>query len=174
VNHCLYRFFDESGRSLYVGRTIDPAARFRTHRREKSWWDMVSRIELERYPTAEALARAEMDAIAHEEPMFNVVGRFKSKKAFLIQAIESRGWHLAHDLIDGRFRSWGSYWWTHARYYTNDGSPFHPWGHPGKIAAHDTAYLIEFGTLDLCEEAAHAVAACDTERPTDYHQLEAA
>lgn len=72
MNHTLYRFFDEDGKLLYVGRTMDPAKRLAKHRLLKPFWLHTARIEMQRYSDAAALAAAETEAIRSEEPLYNV------------------------------------------------------------------------------------------------------
>lgn len=54
MNHTLYRFFDEDGKLLYVGRTMDPAKRLAKHRLLKPFWLHTARIEMQRYSDAAA------------------------------------------------------------------------------------------------------------------------
>lgn len=70
--HTLYRFFDRSGQLLYVGRTISPANRWRTHERKSSWFDAVASVTRDVFPTADAVDRAERTAIATEAPIHNI------------------------------------------------------------------------------------------------------
>lgn len=72
--HVLYRFYDESGQLLYVGMTIDPSSRFRSHRYDKAWWDQIAKITLQKYDRSDELARAELHAIRVERPRYNIAG----------------------------------------------------------------------------------------------------
>lgn len=36
--HVLYRFYGATGQLLYVGITMNPVQRFRSHRGTKDWW----------------------------------------------------------------------------------------------------------------------------------------
>lgn len=74
MNHTLYRFFNSRGQLLYVGITVNPAARFRDHRQQQRWWDEVRGIGLTQYATREELAAAEIRAIQTEHPAYNVAG----------------------------------------------------------------------------------------------------
>lgn len=71
--HVLYRFYSDTGQLLYVGITMDPGQRFRSHKKKKDWWDDVVGITLQHYPNREALASAESRAIEVERPMYNIV-----------------------------------------------------------------------------------------------------
>lgn len=70
----LYRYFDASGRLLYVGITSRRTGRSLQHAMEKDWWGEVARCEWEHYATREEAARRERDAIATEHPRHNVIG----------------------------------------------------------------------------------------------------
>jgi hypothetical protein len=69
----LYRCYGPDEALLYVGITLDPAARLTTHNREKAWWSEVATIELEHFDSREAVEKAECVAIAQERPKYNVV-----------------------------------------------------------------------------------------------------
>lgn len=71
----LYRFFDASGRLLYVGISLHAAQRASQHRAEKAWWPKVARMEVERVDgdRSDALA-AELAAIQTERPIYNIAG----------------------------------------------------------------------------------------------------
>jgi len=70
----VYRFFDRSGRLLYVGCTKNLITRLRGHgfgERPSPWWPLVSNWTYEPFGDhAEALA-AEARAIVSEHPLFN-------------------------------------------------------------------------------------------------------
>lgn len=70
--HTLYRFFDADGELLYVGITCDPGSRFKQHRRGKSWWHEIARIELEQFSSRVELEQAEREAIPKENPKYNI------------------------------------------------------------------------------------------------------
>ncbi|MFE9391643.1 GIY-YIG nuclease family protein [Streptomyces sp. NPDC006784] len=69
----LYRLFDRAGRLLYVGVAFDPAARWQSHARDKAWWDDVVERRIEWHPTRTEALTAEVQAIKHESPAYNVV-----------------------------------------------------------------------------------------------------
>jgi len=71
--HALYRFYDASDVLLYVGITVDPAARFKKHRGDKPWWDDVDHIGIEKFTTRKEAEAAEKKAIQTEQPLHNVV-----------------------------------------------------------------------------------------------------
>lgn len=73
----LYRLFDRAGTLAYVGIADHPAARWRRHARESSWWNDIdeSRNTVRWYDTRGEAKRAELRAIATEKPRFNITGR---------------------------------------------------------------------------------------------------
>jgi predicted GIY-YIG superfamily endonuclease len=72
--HCLYRFYNVAGRLLYVGLTGNPGNRIGQHRRGKTWWCEVARMEVEHCASRSALVEAETRAIERERPLYNVQG----------------------------------------------------------------------------------------------------
>jgi hypothetical protein len=64
--------YDASHTLLYVGRTINPGQRYVGHR-DRAWWDDVAYITLEHWPSAEAVAEMEYEAIRRERPIHNIV-----------------------------------------------------------------------------------------------------
>ena len=63
TTHSLYRFFDASGRLLYVGRTTDARSRWRSHEKTKAWFDEVASVTRAIFPDADTLAAAELLAL---------------------------------------------------------------------------------------------------------------
>lgn len=71
--YTLYRFWDRSGRLLYVGVTGDPETRWRTHGGRKTWWREVCRVTVEHFGDRLSLESAEIAAIDAEAPKYNVI-----------------------------------------------------------------------------------------------------
>jgi len=71
--HALYRFFDSYDRLLYVGITVDPGARWKSHSKGQPWWLEVAYCTIEQWPSREMARRAERAAIIGEHPKHNVV-----------------------------------------------------------------------------------------------------
>lgn len=67
----LYRFHGAGGTLLYIGVTGYLPRRLTQHNGEKEWWSGVARIEVEHYPTREAVLAAERRAIVEEQPLYN-------------------------------------------------------------------------------------------------------
>jgi predicted GIY-YIG superfamily endonuclease len=66
---------------LYIGITMDPPGRFRSHRDEKEWWAQVVGITVESYENREELAAAERRAIQIERPVHNIVHKKRAATA---------------------------------------------------------------------------------------------
>ena len=79
--HVLYRFYSATGQLLYVGITMRPPERFKSHRDTKRWWSEVSGITVENYSNRVELERAERRAIQVERPQYNVVHNGKRQPA---------------------------------------------------------------------------------------------
>ena len=88
----LYRFFAADGALLYVGRTVDPAARWRSHRRTQPWWHEVTSITLQRYGDLASIVAAERGAIRTECPAYNVVHNSRADRLI---------YEYVHSLRDG-------------------------------------------------------------------------
>lgn len=73
MTNTLYRVFDSSGELLYVGASINVAARLGRHAHLQTWWGDVARIDLEHFPTRAELLSAESAAIQIEGPKYNWV-----------------------------------------------------------------------------------------------------
>lgn len=68
----LYRYFDQSGRLLYVGISLSAVARASQHKVTAHWWGRVARMERQSFPSRAAARAAEKAAIAAEMPVENV------------------------------------------------------------------------------------------------------
>lgn len=71
--HVLYRFFDAEGQLLYVGRTISPRTRLKSHVHHAWWSDEIHNVVIERLASHDELVLAEMKAIRAEEPRYNAI-----------------------------------------------------------------------------------------------------
>jgi hypothetical protein len=69
----LYRHFDINGRLLYVGISLNAAARLSQHRTSK-WFNEIASVTVEHFDDAQAAKRAEGEAIFKELPLYNVAG----------------------------------------------------------------------------------------------------
>lgn len=69
----LYRYFDADELLLYVGISKQPINRLGQHRQDKSWWEQISTVRIERYRTRAEALDAERDAIINECPIYNIV-----------------------------------------------------------------------------------------------------
>jgi len=73
----VYRFWADGGTCLYVGRVGNngprpPQPRFRSHRRSKTWWPDVARIEIAELPDHPAIVAEEAGQIEALRPLHNV------------------------------------------------------------------------------------------------------
>ncbi len=80
MDQILYRFFDGEGRLLYIGITGDAAVRWSNHRRDRPWWPLMRRIEIEPHATRADVEAAERAAIIAERPAFNVTHNAARKR----------------------------------------------------------------------------------------------
>lgn len=85
----LYRFYDHDDDLLYVGITMDPPARFRSHRQTKDWWGDVACIRLEQFGSRTQALDAEKCAIKKEHPRYNVQ---HSERMPMAEDERFRGW----------------------------------------------------------------------------------
>jgi hypothetical protein len=76
--HCLYRMFSSCEELLYVGITLNPGARIKSHMRDKDWWNEVANVTMEKFDSREALQVAEIAAIKNESPKYNVMHKNQS------------------------------------------------------------------------------------------------
>jgi predicted DNA-binding transcriptional regulator AlpA len=81
----VYRFFDSSGRLLYVGMGGSAHSRWLEHRRTKPWWTYVdhSRTTVQRYESRPEAAAAEARAIREELPQHNIHGTPRHGATFI-------------------------------------------------------------------------------------------
>lgn len=109
-SHTLYRFFDQTGALLYVGRTVSPANRWRDHERKKPWFNDVATVTRVVFEDATTLAAAETAAIAAERPLYNVVGnggRHKTIEPNVQPAIGAQGDMDWNAVFERRCELWG-------------------------------------------------------------------
>ena len=68
----VYRLHDTVGKLLYLGASHNPDQRRRDHRKEKPWRGRIASMTVEWYAHRAAAEAAEREAIAREEPEYNV------------------------------------------------------------------------------------------------------
>lgn len=71
VPHAVYRVYDEPGRLLYVGISVDPDQRLRAHSYSAVWAPEYARHTLDWCDSRPAALAAETRAIWLEHPVFN-------------------------------------------------------------------------------------------------------
>lgn len=69
----LYRHFDAGGQLLYVGISSSAVQRLEQRKRTAGWFGIIARIDIEWWPFRPLAERAEVAAIWHERPLWNVV-----------------------------------------------------------------------------------------------------
>lgn len=105
----LYRAFDEDGRLLYVGITIDEFQRLLgDHTLTAKWLDHTARIDIVRYPSREESADVERIAIRTEGPVFNRNGR--SRRVWFAALVDYVGEQEATRLADRDVWAWPVTW----------------------------------------------------------------
>lgn len=67
---CVYRFFNADNELMYVGISMNFNSRLNKHR-QRDWWPLVTRIEIEWHQGRESAKAAERAAIADEKPIYN-------------------------------------------------------------------------------------------------------
>ena len=72
VLYALYRYFDATGRLLYIGISGDLAMRDTSHISRSRWMQLTASSTVERFGTLEAVKAAEQEAVESERPLFNV------------------------------------------------------------------------------------------------------
>lgn len=83
----LYRHFDDEGKLLYVGISINALIRWLQHKANSKHANRVSRITIERFETRNKAIFAEKKAIRDEKPEFNVShnpGKIHKKKTLKV------------------------------------------------------------------------------------------
>lgn len=69
--HFVYRAFDESGRLLYVGCTVNLTKRMREHQHHAPWHEHMTRIAVAGPFNYETARQVEYDAIESERSLYN-------------------------------------------------------------------------------------------------------
>lgn len=83
--HHLYRHFDESGKLLYVGISLNAVSRLVGHKRASPWVWSIARMEVETFPTREQAEAAERAAIRNDRPLFNATHADKSLRSLAMR-----------------------------------------------------------------------------------------
>ena len=74
----VYRHFDKEGQLLYVGASSNVLQRTVAHSVGSDWFEQVHMIKLERFDSYEDMLLAEKQAIAAENPLYNIRDAFDS------------------------------------------------------------------------------------------------
>ncbi|WP_293954955.1 GIY-YIG nuclease family protein [uncultured Corynebacterium sp.] len=71
--YTVYRFYDAAGDLLYVGVSSNAIRRWEQHQRTKPWFGEVAVITRSLFEDKETAYEAEIRAIIHETPKYNIV-----------------------------------------------------------------------------------------------------
>jgi predicted GIY-YIG superfamily endonuclease len=74
--HYVYRCYDSTDRLIYVGCTVNPVSRLREHRKNTWWAGQIARTRLIVFPDRTHALAKEREAIATEQPRWNVKGKW--------------------------------------------------------------------------------------------------
>jgi hypothetical protein len=80
-SHHLYRHFDKTGKLLYVGVSLHATVRLLRHRTTSHWFDNISTITIESFPSRSEAIFAERRAIRLEQPLHNKAHVFQGDYA---------------------------------------------------------------------------------------------
>lgn len=78
----LYRHYDADDNLLYIGISLSTMVRLSQHRSDSAWSERIVRVMIEHFATREEALAAEDAAIKAEKPLFNVMGKGKTKKFY--------------------------------------------------------------------------------------------
>lgn len=71
----LYRHFDSDDNLLYVGISLWAVKRLIDHRESAHWFDSITKITIESFPSRNDAIVAEYEAIRREKPRHNIIGK---------------------------------------------------------------------------------------------------
>ena len=80
--HHVYRCYDESGRLIYVGSSLNLFGRLATHRNQTWWAPQVTKVVAKVYPNGVVAREAERKAIRTENPRWNKYGRWSTRHSW--------------------------------------------------------------------------------------------
>lgn len=82
--HFVYRCYDADERLIYVGCTVDPTGRIATHRTASWWGHEIDSVRLIVFPNKRYALRKEREAIADEQPRWNLKGRWNHRRLWTV------------------------------------------------------------------------------------------
>lgn len=68
----LYRYYDKDDNLLYVGMSSNALRRVKEHQKDKEWYWDIAKITIENFNMHYELVQAEKEAIAKEQPRYNI------------------------------------------------------------------------------------------------------
>ena len=81
----LYRLWDANGELLYVGISKSAMRRLADHQRGKPWADEINSVTITNVSTRAEAERMEIEAIANENPKYNIQHARKKSHEELVQ-----------------------------------------------------------------------------------------
>ena len=98
----LYRHFDERENLLYVGVSLSTIQRLAQHRYHSHWFNSISKVTIEQFPSREEALEAERTAIQKEEPLHNVAlkNHYNSKMRITEDKREDSRVHLVNSVVE--------------------------------------------------------------------------
>jgi predicted GIY-YIG superfamily endonuclease len=69
----LYRHWDKDDNLLYIGISLSKLQRLGQHSRNASWFDKITKVTMESFPTRKVALQKEKEAIITEYPIHNTI-----------------------------------------------------------------------------------------------------
>jgi hypothetical protein len=81
IGPAVYRCISADGRLVYIGATRSLAYRLRQHELSSPWWNLIARVDDERFADMDEAFAAEAIAIETESPLYNGMSRLTTRRA---------------------------------------------------------------------------------------------
>lgn len=171
----VYRYYDQYGVLLYVGITDRGTERNREHNRDKDWWVLVSRQEVDHHPDRASALTAEAALIRKHQPPFNtqhnpnqqasqeMYFRFRTfRHISAFDIYQNLEWHrrLPLDVVPGdqlRFRSRLSHAALVSSLYIR-----------GNVRVSAVGFELKTVVHELIMQGPLAIITCTRERPLEH------
>lgn len=69
----LYRHWDKDDNLLYIGISLSKLQRLGQHSRNATWFDKITKVTMESFPTRKIALQKEKEAITSEYPIHNII-----------------------------------------------------------------------------------------------------
>ena len=83
----LYRHYDADGKLLYVGISLAPLDRLRSHKSQSAWFRDIRKITIEPFANRDLAEEAEICAIETEFPLHNLSHNPRAEKLLPVRLI---------------------------------------------------------------------------------------